>query len=116
MGLTAKAFRIWHHPLKGSEYIDGSMNRLASIILHGVSGPIHVDGKLYQLNNEMPALLNNKEISDQDIVDIIRFTQNAFAKTGKGITAADVKKMRNRKPPGSGVLTEKQLLEDDFDK
>lgn len=115
-GVDGKGIQDLAPPLKGSEYIDGSMNRLASIILHGVSGPIHVDGKLYQLNNEMPALLNNKEISDQDIVDIIRFTQNAFAKTGKGITAADVKKMRNRKPPGSGVLTEKQLLEDDFDK
>lgn len=32
-------------PLKGSEYMDGSMKRLTSIILYGV-GPIHVDGKL----------------------------------------------------------------------
>jgi mono/diheme cytochrome c family protein len=78
--------------LKGSEYIDGSMKRLAAIILHGVSGPIHVNGKLYQLNNEMPALINNKDVSDQDISDIIRFTQNAFAKEGKGISTDDIKK------------------------
>lgn len=115
-GADGKGIQDLAPPLKGSEYIDGSMKRLASIILHGVSGPIHVSGKLYQLNNEMPALLNNKDISDQDIVDIIRYTQNAFAKEGKGISAADVKKMRDRKPAGSGVLTEKQLLEDDFDK
>lgn len=103
-------------PLKGSEYIDGSMRRLAAIILHGISGPIHVNGTLYRLNNEMPALINNKEISDQDIVDIIRFTQNAYAKTGKGISVADVKKMRDRKPEGSGILNEKLLLETDFEK
>ncbi|RRB02865.1 DUF7133 domain-containing protein [Larkinella rosea] len=102
-------------PLKGSEYIDGSLKRLAAMILHGVSGPIHVDGKLYQLNNEMPALINNKDVSDQDIADIIRFTQNAFAKVGKGISAEDVKKMRSKKPEGSGAFTEKQLLESDFD-
>ncbi len=115
-GADGKGMQDLAPPLKGSEYIDGSMKRLAAIILHGVSGPIHVNGKLYQLNNEMPALLNNKAVSDQDIVDIIRFTQNAFAKSGKGISAVDVKKMRERKPAGSGVLNEKQLLEDDFDK
>ena len=115
-GADGKGIQDLAPPLKGSEYIDGSMRRLAAIILHGVSGPIHVDGKLYQLNNEMPALLNNKDISDRDIVDIIQFTQNAFAKVGKGISVDDVKKMRAKKPEGSGVFTEKQLLESDFEK
>jgi mono/diheme cytochrome c family protein len=115
-GADGKGIQDLAPPLKDSEYIDGSMKRLASIILHGVNGPIHVNGKLYQLNNEMPALINNKEISDQDIADIIRFTQNAFAKAGKGISADDVKKMRDKKPSGSGIFTEKQLLESDFEK
>jgi putative membrane-bound dehydrogenase-like protein len=115
-GADGKGIQDLAPPLKGSEYIDGSMKRLAAIILHGVSGPIHVNGKLYQLNNEMPALINNKDISDQDIADIIRFTQNAFAKTGKNISVEDVKKIRERKPSGNGILTEKQLLEDDFEK
>ena len=103
-------------PLKGSEYIDGSMKRLASIILHGISGPIHVNGKLYQLNNDMPGLISNSSISDQDITDIIRFTQNAFAKEGKGITVDEVKKQREKKPVGGGLFNEKQLLEGDFEK
>lgn len=115
-GADGKGIQDLAPPLKGSEYIDGSMKRLAAIILHGVSGPIHVNGKLYKLNNEMPALINNKAISDQDIADIIRFTQNAFAKEGKSISNDDVKKMRERRPPGNGILTEKQLLEDDFEK
>ncbi|GAB4042887.1 DUF7133 domain-containing protein [Spirosoma litoris] len=115
-GADGKGIQDLAPPLKDSEYINGSMKRLAAMILHGVSGPIHVNGKLYQLNNEMPALINNKEISDQDIADIIRFTQNAFAKDGKDITNEDVKKMRDKKPSGNGIFTEKQLLEGDFDK
>jgi putative membrane-bound dehydrogenase-like protein len=115
-GADGKGIQDLAPPLKDSEYIDGSMKRLAAIILHGVSGPIHVNGKLYKLNNEMPALINNKDISDQDIADIIRFTQNAFAKVGKGISAEDVKKMRDKKPSGNGIFTEKQLLEGDFEK
>ncbi len=115
-GADGKGIQDLAPPLKGSEYIDGSMRRLAAIILHGVSGPIHVNGKLYQLNNEMPALINNKDITDQDIAEIIRFTQNAFAKSGKPVSNDDVKKMRERKPEGSAIFTEKQLLETDFEK
>jgi hypothetical protein len=92
------------------------MKRLASIILHGISGPIHVNGKLYKLNNDMPGLINNTSISDQDIIEIIRYTQNAFAKEGKGITVDELKKLRAKKPEGSGVFNEKQLLEGDFEK
>ena len=82
-GADGKGIQDLAPPLKGSEYIDGSMKRLASIILHGISGPLHVDGKLYTLSNDMPGLVNNSAISDQDIADIIKYTQNAFAKSGK---------------------------------
>ena len=91
------------------------MKRLASIILHGISGPIHINGKLYQLNNDMPGLISNTSISDQDIADIIKFTQNAFAKQGKGISVDDIKKLRDKKPLGGGLFNEKQLLGNDFD-
>lgn len=114
-GADGKGIQDLAPPLKGSEYIDGSMKRLASIILHGISGPIHVNGKLYQLNNDMPGLISNSSISDQDIVDIIKYTQNAFAKVGKGITVDDVKKLRVKKPEGSGVFSEKLLLEGNFE-
>lgn len=115
-GADGKGIQDLAPPLKDSEYINGSMKRLASILLHGLSGPISVNGKQYQLNNEMPGLTNNKDLSDEDIADIIRYTQNAFAKDGKNISASDVKKMRERKPAGGGLFNEKQLLETDFEK
>lgn len=102
-------------PLKNSEYIDGPIHRLASIILHGISGPLHVNGQLYELNNDMPALVNNSEISDQDIADIVGFLQNAFAKQGKRIRASEIEKLRTDKPV-NGMYTEKELLEKQFEK
>jgi mono/diheme cytochrome c family protein len=63
----------------------------------------------------MPGLVNNKEISDQDIVDIIKYTQNSLAKEGKGISPSDVKILRDKKPLGV-LFNEKQLLEIDFEK
>lgn len=115
-GADGKGIQDLAPPLKGSEYIDGSIHRLASILLHGLSGPINVGGKLYQLNNDMPGLANNKSLSDQDIADIIKFTQNAFAKEGKGISADEIKKLRDKKPAGGGLYTEKQLLEEVFER
>ncbi|MES2521048.1 MAG: c-type cytochrome [Bacteroidota bacterium] len=115
-GADGKGIQDLAPPLKDSEYINGSMKRLASILLHGLSGPISVNGKQYQLNNEMPGLANNKDLSDEDIADIIRYTQNAFAKDGKNISASDVKKLRDKKPAGGGLFNEKQLLETDFEK
>jgi mono/diheme cytochrome c family protein/glucose/arabinose dehydrogenase len=115
-GADGKGIQDLAPPLKGSEYIDGSMHRLASIILHGMSGPVHVNGKLYQLNNDMPGLINNNSISDQDIADIIGYTQNAFAKQGKSVSAEEVKKLREKKPSSGGLYSEKELLESVFEK
>lgn len=115
-GADGKGIQDLAPPLKDSEYINGSMKRLASILLHGLSGPISVNGKQYQLNNEMPGLTNNKDLRDEDIADIIRYTQNAFAKDSKNISASDIKKLRDKKPAGGGLYNEKQLLETDFEK
>jgi mono/diheme cytochrome c family protein/glucose/arabinose dehydrogenase len=103
-------------PLKESEYVNGSIHRLASIVLHGISGPLHVNGQLYELNNDMPALTNNSDITDQDVVDIVRYLQNAFAKDGKSITPAEVKKLRSELPADGGLYREKELLEKHFEK
>ncbi|MFC3810985.1 DUF7133 domain-containing protein [Lacihabitans lacunae] len=115
-GADGKGIQDLAPPLKGSEYIDGSIHRLAAIILHGISGPISVGGKQYLLNNDMPGMINNTSVSDEDIADIIRFTQNAYAKEGKNITASEVKKLRAQKPEGSGIFSEKQLLETEFER
>lgn len=115
-GPDGKGIQDLAPPLKDSEYIDGSMKRLAAIILHGLSGPITVNGKQYQLNNEMPGLATNNTLSDSDISDIISFTQNAFAKQFKSISASDIKKLRDKKPANGGLFTEKELLETDFEK
>ncbi len=103
-------------PLKGSEYVSGSIHRLTAIVLHGLSGPIHVEGKLYQLNNDMPGLIDNKSLSDEDIANIIRYIQKTFVQEQKGITADEIKKLRSKKPLNGGLFNEKELLEGVFER
>jgi mono/diheme cytochrome c family protein len=93
-------------PLNVSEYVEGPTDRLAMIILNGLEGPFHMNGKLYNFNGSMPNFANN--YSDKDIEDIIRYLHNAHVtKPAKPIKAEEIKKLRQKK---TGTLSEKDLL------
>lgn len=95
-------------PLKDSEYVTGSVERLALIILKGMEGPVHVKGQRYDLNAAMPSFESN--LSDEQIVDIIEYLRNAFYLAPqfapKGIKPATVSKLRK---DHSGTMTEERL-------
>ena len=97
-------------PLKGSEYIMESVERLALIILHGMDGPVHVDGKRYELNNIMPGLVNNSSFSDEDIVNLIDYLHNAFPNNSTGISSEEIKLLRKKKPREGNYYTEDELI------
>ncbi|MFT4566709.1 MAG: mono/diheme cytochrome c family protein, partial [Saprospiraceae bacterium] len=101
-------------PLKNSEYINGSLNRLTSVILHGMIGPVTVNDIKYNLNTVMPGLNTNLEISDQDIADIVKFTQNAFGTTPRGMDPKKVRTLRNLKPKNGSLWTEEEILKVEF--
>jgi mono/diheme cytochrome c family protein len=93
-------------PLKGSQYVEGSPERLAMIILNGLKGPIHVEGQLYEFNGSMPNFGNN--FSDKQIEDVIRYLHNAYvSKPIKSINAERIRQLRKKR---SETLTEKDLI------
>lgn len=96
-------------PFIKSEYISESSEKLALIVLHGLSGRLHVNGKLYELNATMPGLVNNPEYSDQDIQNIIYYLQHTFADKIKPINTVKIKELRALKPK-NGVFSEEELL------
>tara|TARA_R110002049_G_scaffold3795_5_gene27582 strand:- start:57911 stop:60211 length:2301 start_codon:yes stop_codon:yes gene_type:complete len=98
-------------PLRKSEYVTGPPERLALVILHGLSGPIHVDGNRYELNATMPGLANNPEFSDRDIQDIINYLHNAFPGNSEEIGLDKIKSLRDQKPKSGGVFSEEELLQ-----
>jgi mono/diheme cytochrome c family protein/glucose/arabinose dehydrogenase len=101
-------------PLKNSEYVTGAPERLALIILHGLAGPIHVNGEFYELNTIMPGLANNSDFSDSDIQGIIDYLHNAFPGNSERIELGKIKFLRNQKPKSGGVFSEKELLQLDY--
>jgi len=97
-------------PFKNSEYISKSLDRLALVILHGLSGPIHVNGVRYNLNATMPGLNNNSDHSNKDIQNLIRYIRSEFSEKEGNISLKRINYLRKQKPK-NGVYSEKELLE-----
>lgn len=92
-------------PLRESQFVQGSVDRLAMIILNGLQGPIHINNKEYRFNGAMPAFAGN--FSDEEIADIIRYVRNSFVTSSR--SAIDAKRVKQLRSKVTGTLTEEKL-------
>lgn len=93
-------------PLTNSPYVQGPPEKLAMILLNGLTGPVQVDGKTYQFNGSMPNFGNN--FNDQQIADVIGYLHNSFVTSPpKLLHAAEmIKSLRGKH---NGPMTEAEL-------
>jgi hypothetical protein len=77
-----------------SEWVLGRADRVARIVLHGVSGPISVDGKNYSL--EMPGLA---KLSDEDIASVLTYVRRSWDHTASPVSVETVKEARATNRP-----------------
>ncbi|MFT6872952.1 MAG: mono/diheme cytochrome c family protein [Roseivirga sp.] len=95
-------------PLDNSDWVKGSVDRLVLVLLHGLKGPVNVNGEKYEFNAQMPGLANNPDFSDQDITDLITYLSNAFGSSSRGANPQLVKALREVKPK-DGAFTEEEI-------
>lgn len=90
-------------PLDQSEWVTKSPERLAKVLLHGLKGPITVNGIKYEPAMIMPGLNNNSSISNRDLADLMNYIRNAWSNKAPVTTEKFVKKVRaatkNQKQP-----------------
>ena len=86
-------------PLTKSEYVSGSAERFASMILKGNAGPMTIDGKPY--NNIMPG--QEAMLDDAKIASIMTYVRASFENNagpvGPEVVAAARVKFADRKTP-----------------
>ena len=75
-------------PLVKSDYFSSNPQKIIQVILHGLSGPVTVNGKLY--NSVMP----KQTLSDNQIASVATYILNNFGNKGGELHAADVAKLR----------------------
>ncbi|MEC8652615.1 MAG: cytochrome c, partial [Planctomycetota bacterium] len=92
-------------PLRDSEWVTGPPERLVRIALHGVRGPIEVDGKSWDL--EMPG---QGHLSDQELAQVLSYLRRAFGHQASCVDQDAVKAVRKRAKKRSGAWTATELL------
>lgn len=97
-------------PLDESDWVTGSPDRLARILLHGLQGPITVSGERYTPPAAMPGLSMNPTITDQDIADILTFIRHAWSNRSSQIEQDFIKDARKETDDRQGIpYTEKDF-------
>jgi glucose/arabinose dehydrogenase len=76
-------------PLAGSDWVSGDKQRLVRTVVHGMSGPVTIDGKTY--NNVMPGF---GFLRDQDLSELLTHIRNQFGNQASPVTAEEVKRYR----------------------
>ncbi|WP_432417395.1 c-type cytochrome [Anseongella ginsenosidimutans] len=111
-GADGKGIRSMAPPLNRSEWVTGDKNRLAAIVLFGLTGPIEVNGHVYdqkEIAGEMPGIGNNDALSDGDVAQILSFVRNAWNNNAGLVSAEDVARVREKLKDREGAFTVEEL-------
>ena len=75
-------------PLAGSDFLNANVPRAIGIVLHGLSGPITVNGAQY--NSLMPALA----LTDEDVANVLTYVYSQWGNNGSRVTLEQVRQAR----------------------
>jgi mono/diheme cytochrome c family protein len=89
-------------PLDESEWVTGNPEVFAKLLLHGITGPITVNGIKYETPAEMPALYANPTFTDEKIADIMTYSRNMWSNKASAVSPDLIKKLRKETASQSG--------------
>jgi mono/diheme cytochrome c family protein len=96
-------------PLTKSKWVTGSTDRLIKLVLHGLYGPMEVNGKQYAGTSPMTpygALLN-----DEEMASVLNYVRNSFGNASAVvITPEKVKAVREATKKQKSFFSPKELL------
>ncbi len=96
-------------PLLDSDFVSDRDEKLILVTLHGMTGPLTINGKKFEFNTGMAGLNDNNELDDADIKDILHYVRNAFNSAPYSITEDKVCHLRNFPPGKNEAFTEESL-------
>jgi mono/diheme cytochrome c family protein len=91
--------------LINTEYVNGSAERMAAIVLKGVMGPITVNGAAY--NNIMPP--QEAMLTDEKIAAVLTYVRGNFGNKGEPVKAEVVTEARKKFASKTTMWSEAEL-------
>jgi mono/diheme cytochrome c family protein/glucose/arabinose dehydrogenase len=96
-------------PLAKSNWVTGNQDRLIKLVMHGLYGPIEVNGKKYPGN--VPMTPYGGMLKDDEMAAVLNYVRNSFGNSSEDpITAEKVKEIREQTKKQKGFYTPAELL------
>lgn len=95
-GTKGEGLNRFAPPLKGSEWVLGEDYKLTMILLHGMEGPVQVNGKTYDIPDILPSMPSFTTLQDTEIAAISTYIRNAWGNTAEPIKPGRVGAIRFR--------------------
>ncbi len=77
-------------PLAGSDYLNADKNRAIGVVIHGIDGPMTVNGAAF--DGVMPAL----RLSDEEVANVLTFIYSQWNNAGLVVLPREVEAVRQR--------------------
>jgi len=94
-------------PLAGSEYVVGSKERLAAVLLKGLQGPVTVKGASFG-TMVMPA--QESVLTPEKIADLMTYLRGSWGNAANAVTADEVNAAKTKFASRTSAWTEPDLL------
>ena len=102
-------------PLSGSEWVLGDDKRLALILLHGIEGPIEINGKRYDVPDILTVMPSHSTLDDGSISSILTYIRNAWGNAAGPVSRGKVGSTRvmsqGRVVPWTAIELNKHIQE-----
>jgi mono/diheme cytochrome c family protein/glucose/arabinose dehydrogenase len=99
-------------PLNKSEWVTGNKEKLISIVLYGLTGPVRINGHIYEapeISADMPGIAHSDEISDDDVAQVLSFIRGSWENNAGKVSIDEVDKVRKRYKDREKAFTIEEL-------
>lgn len=95
-------------PLAKSNWVTGNPERLIKLVMHGLYGPLEVNGKKYSGN--VPMTPYGQLLTDDEMASVLTYIRSSFGNTATApVTSAMVKQVREKTKNRKGFYTPDEL-------
>lgn len=110
-GLNGQGMVPMAPPLVNSDWVLGSERRLIRVLLHGVSGPITVNGTQYQPPNILPEMPGLGALDDNQLASVLSYIRRTWGHEAAPISPAQIATARAETQEQKTPWAAAQLLE-----
>ncbi|REA59743.1 dehydrogenase [Dyadobacter luteus] len=111
-GIDGNGVKSLGPPLNQSEWVTGSREKLISIVLFGLTGPVKVNGHVYQapeISGDMPGIGYDPDMQSEDIAQLLSYIRKSWRNNSDQVSTDEVARVRKKLTGRQKAFTEAEL-------